>query len=406
MADSPLFARQSIFNADQSLFGFEFLYRGKRLDPSDAGSARLASIELLDHMCTCILDENLNDSKPALINVDEHFLLDDTAFHSPLNNVIFEILETVEATPEIIARVKQLKQSGFSFALDDFVFEPNKVGFFKYLSIIKVDVLDADWDTMARKLPVLKKTKCKLLAEKVEDQAMFERCVELGFDLFQGYYLERPKVVHGKKLEANQLTAMKLISELSRPDIETDEVANLISLDPVLTVKILRLINCPLYQLVREVKSVRDAVVILGLGVVKQWAIILSLVSASDCPQELFRQLLVRAKTLSLIGESDSSDSAGMDAAGCFLTGLLSGIDAVFGTVEGTVVQQLTLDGEVKTALLTQENAMGQLLLKTIGVERFDDAVFSQMTFEQRLLVNRSYRESLVWADEVLRYLS
>ncbi|MDM7861131.1 HDOD domain-containing protein [Alteromonas sp. ASW11-36] len=401
----PLFARQSIFTAEHELYGFEFLYRGARLGSDDPNAAHLASIELLDHMCTCILEENLNAGKPLLLNVDEQFLLDDNLFHTPLDNVIFEILETVEPTPEIVNRVRKLAQAGFKFALDDFVFEPNKTPFFKYLSILKIDVMGIDWALMASKLPELQLSNCLLLAEKIESEEEFERCKALGFDLFQGYHLERPKPIHGKKLETNQQAALRLVSELSRPDIETEEVAQLISLDPILTVKILRLINCPLYQLVREVKSVREAVVILGLNVVKQWAIILSLVSASDSPQELFRQLLVRAKTLALIGERQAKEQPDIDVSGCFLTGILSGVDAIFGTEQGTVIQQLTLDDEVKRALLTQDNFMGQLLNDTIGYERFDSSVFERMSDEQKFAFIHSYQKSLVWADEVLRNL-
>lgn len=406
MSEMPLFARQSVFTSDHELYGFEFLYRGQRLNSDDPDASHLASIELLDHMCTCILEENLNAGKPLLLNVDEHFLLDDNLFHKPLRNVIFEILETVEPTPEIVERVHTLSQAGFKFALDDFVFEPNKAPFFKYLSILKIDVMETDWKLMERKLPKLKQLKCLLLAEKIESEEEFERCKSLGFDLFQGYHLERPKPVHGKKLETSQQAVLRLVSEFSRPDIETEEVAQLISLDPVLTVKILRLINCPLYQLVRDVKSVREAVVILGLSVVKQWAIILSLVSASDSPQELFRQLLVRAKTLSLIGESQAKQQPNIDVSGYFLTGILSGVDAIFGTKQGTVVQQLTLDDEVKTALLTQDNFMGQLLTDTIGYERFDGSVFAHMSDEQKFTFIHSYQKSLVWADEVLNNLN
>lgn len=78
-------------------------------------------------------------------------------------------------------------------------------------------------------------------------------------------------------------------------------------------------------------KSVREAVVILGLNVVKKWAIILSLVSASDSLRQLLLQSLVKAKTLLLIGEDQAKRQPDIDVSGCFLTGILSGVEAILG---------------------------------------------------------------------------
>lgn len=66
-------------------------------------------------------------------------------------------------------------------------------------------------------------------------------------------------------------------------------------------------------------------------------------------------------------------------------------------------MQQLTLDDEVKTALLTQDNFMGQLINDTIGYERFDGSVFDRMSDEQKFAFIHSYQKSLIWPDEVLR---
>ena len=123
LVQTPLFARQPIFDKKSNIYGFEFLYRGNLINAGNEDSAKLASLELLEHMCTCIIDGELNSDKFILINVDEHFIFDDNIFTTPPQNVIFEILETVNVTPELVKRVDELKSKGFTFALDDYIFE-------------------------------------------------------------------------------------------------------------------------------------------------------------------------------------------------------------------------------------------------------------------------------------------
>ncbi|WP_340679781.1 HDOD domain-containing protein [Paraglaciecola sp.] len=405
MDDTILLARQPIFDGNNKMVASEILYRGDVLLSSKADRNIIATRELLINTCTNILNDNINLDLPMLLNIDEQFLLADDFFPVAPQNLIFEILETVEPTELVLDRLKKLKRQGFEFALDDYLLETFKTPFFEYLKIIKIDVIDVDFALLKITLPSLKQTGCLLLAEKVETQAVYKTCRELGFDLFQGYYLEKPTLIQGKKIDVNQRSALHLVSQLSRHDIEVNEVAELISRDPVLTVKILALINCPLYQLVREVKSVKDAVIILGLNVVKQWGMILTLVSQTKQPLELFRTILIRAKTLALYAECSQDKLLKSDVSECFLVGLLSGVDAIFEIKLENILEHLMLDERIKIALLGHDNKMGQLLKNSMAIERFDNQIFEQLSNQEICLINRCYRESLKWADQVMNNL-
>lgn len=403
MKESVLFARQPIFDAASRLYAHEILYRSEA--SLETAGCNASTRELLVNLCTNLLNDNVNLGLPMFVNVDEEFLLADDFFPVAPQNLIFEILETVRPTPAVLEKINQYRVAGYEFALDDYVLEKSKVQYFNYLKIIKIDLLQVNFERLIKVMPVLKKTGCKLLAEKVEDQEMFDKCLKLGFDLFQGYFLERPSLIKGKKIVANQQAVLHLLAELARDDIEVDEVAELISQDVGLTVKILSLINCPLYQLVREVKSVKDAVVILGLTTVKQWAITLALVSESSRPIELYRVVLVRAKTLALYCDVWETNSRNINSSSCFLLGLLSGVDAIFEVEMEEILNHLKLDSDIKAALLHDDNSLGELLKNSIGIERFDSHIFEQLSQHQICLFNGCYREALKWADGVMSYL-
>lgn len=142
--------------------------------------------------------------------------------------------------------------------------------------------------------------------------------------------------------------------------------------------------------------------VILGLKTVKQWALILTLVDASEQPKELFRTLLIRAKTIeNYLGSSDKNS----DASEGFLVGLLSGISAVFETELESILVHLKLDKHITSALLGESNKLGDMLKNTIGIEQFDSQVFEQLPTQVICQYNRCYREAMKWADEVMNHI-
>ena len=63
-----------------------------------------------------------------------------------------------------------------------------------------------------------------MLAEKVETREVFEATRRAGYTLFQGYYFRRPVVSSGTTLPAKHATYLRLLSELSRPDLTVLEL--------------------------------------------------------------------------------------------------------------------------------------------------------------------------------------
>ena len=66
---------------------------------------------------------------------------------------------------------------------------------------------------------------------------------------------------------------------LSSPNCNTVQIAELLSEDPVVTGRIIRLANSPLFHRYKEVTSVREAVVFLGLEQVREVVLSLSIIS-------------------------------------------------------------------------------------------------------------------------------
>lgn len=81
--------------------------------------------------------------------------------------------------------------------------------------------------------------------------------------------------------------ALKVIELAQDPEVNISKVADVVSMDPALAAKILRVANSPLYALQRKTENLRQAIMLLGLNGTLTLALSFSLVSSlSDASDE------------------------------------------------------------------------------------------------------------------------
>ncbi|MEE4254246.1 MAG: HDOD domain-containing protein [Desulfuromusa sp.] len=83
------------------------------------------------------------------------------------------------------------------------------------------------------------------------------------------------------ELPASPIVATKLLELLRKPDLKIKELANAVSLDPVISARLLRIANSAFYQLVKQVSTVDRAIIVVGEDVLKNLALEYSLRSTS-----------------------------------------------------------------------------------------------------------------------------
>jgi c-di-GMP phosphodiesterase len=118
------------------------------------------------------------------------------------------------------------------------------------------------------------------------------------------------------------LTILELLED---PDCAISDLESLISQDVTLSYKILRIINSAFYGFRRKIDSVKQAIVSLGLKVIRDWFIVISLTDIDDKPHSLIFQTLQRARMMQLL-----ADVLGLNMDTGFTVGLFSSIDATY----------------------------------------------------------------------------
>jgi EAL and modified HD-GYP domain-containing signal transduction protein len=164
--DEFFLARQPILGRDQHLVAFELLFRTAGSTEANVTDDAAATAAVISHASQLGM-EHVVGAQLAFVNVTEAALMSDYVRFLPADKVILEILETVKATPELVARVTELKLLGFKFALDDVVAESEDVrALVELVDVIKIDVKGVDPARLPALTAALRREHKKLLAER------------------------------------------------------------------------------------------------------------------------------------------------------------------------------------------------------------------------------------------------
>jgi len=354
-------ARQPIFTAKKKVFGYELLFRLglENAFPNIEGDIATARV-LANTFFTFELNEILGD-KPGLINFTRDLLIKRIPLFFPKDHIIIEVLENIEPEPEIIQALQEFKQNGFRIALDDFIYDKKFNEMIALSSMIKFDLMATPLSTLA---PILESDAIKnhhltLLAEKVETNEEFEQAKEMGFGLFQGYFFSKPEILSKKDISANQITKLKLISEVGRKEMNLALIEDLIKMDVSVSFKLLKFINSPYFRRRTAVDTVKDAITILGEDELKKF---ISVVVVSDLnpskPNELIRTSIVRAKLCERCGNYLKT---GFTTDELFTIGLFSAMDAIMDMNMEEILTTIDLSERIKDALLGKDPGFEKL---------------------------------------------
>jgi EAL and modified HD-GYP domain-containing signal transduction protein len=270
--ESQIFlGRQPILNRNQDLVAYELLFRsGQQNFASFTDGVQATATVIVNAFTEMSLGEVLGHCR-GFINVDENFLLSDVLELLPPQSVVLEILETVVPTPEVVARCRELKALGFTLALDDVIqLGPEYDELLELVSIIKVDLQPLSVPALEALVRQAKPLKKFLLAEKVDSQEQMQHCLDLGFDLFQGYYFAKPTVMTGKRLSPSHLSLMKLLG-LVLADAEIHRLESAFKPEPGLTMNMLRLANSVGMGLTSRITSLKHALIVMGQRQLQRW---------------------------------------------------------------------------------------------------------------------------------------
>lgn len=402
--------RQPILDRNQTLFGYELLFRNAPVGPANVTNELAATAAVIAHASQLGMEKTIGDAL-GFVNVDADVLMTDIFPFLPREKVVLEIAETLPLTPPLLARMTELVGHGFRFALDDVSGDSaNVAALLPLVDYVKMDLRNLPLTTLMKLAPRFHQEQKKLVAEKVETREEFKNCLDLGFDFFQGYYFSKPVIMSGKKLSPSQLAVMELMT-LVTSEADNQEIERAIKRDVSLALNLLRLVNTPAVGARQRIDSLSQAVTILGRRQLQRWLQIMLYAEPSKRGHSMTPLLMLattRGRLLELLaGKLRPSQRNSADIA--FTVGIMSLMDTLFGIPMSEILAQIPVNEEVSEALLYRGGFFGDLLKLAECIERIEEMddhivpTLRDLAMSTDELVELEMA-AFEWSDNVVRY--
>lgn len=380
-------ARQGIYDKNGKVVAYELLYRNSMKNSyNPLVEDDVSTYKVIENISSFGLDI-LTNKKRAFVNFSEALIMKDIATLLPKENVVIEVLETVNPSEEIINKLLSLKDLGYYIALDDVVEVEHIVKFIGVIDIVKVDFRLATSEARKKIAYICNKYNIDMLAEKVETSEELNEAKGLGYIYFQGYYYSKPSIFLGKDIAVKNTSIFMLLVELIKENYDIDKVEYIMKTDVALTYKFLKFINSSYFNFLQEIKSIRQAIILIGREELRKWLSILTVVEMSSINSGYANSIIIRAKFCEEISNIISSNYAPQ----AFMVGLFSNMHQMIEKNIDYVVKELPLNSEIKNALLGEQNVLKDILDLALAYENVDSDKITEM--RKKMSIN----EDLLW---------
>ena len=375
---SVLLGRQPIVNRAGAIVAYELLFRGDAVNAAMISDDQSATDRVILNAISQFGVAGSLGQHRGFVNIGRASLSSDSILLLEPNRFTLEILENVEIDSEVEAECRRLRQAGFQIALDDVIaIERIPPHVLALVDIVKIDLRSVAMAELPLLIRKAHDAGCAVLAEKVESFEEYRQILELGADLFQGYFFARPEILRQTRMSASQSTLLKLNSVLAA-DPKLSDLQLEVKRNPVLLAQLMKFAGSASAAAAgRGELTVGDAIARVGTRQLARLAQLLLFASDSGNHLEdnpLLQLVNTRARFMELMAhELAPDDDAFADAA--FQTGIFSLMHVVTGQSSEQMLAQIALSARIESAILSFEGALGDLLLMARFMEGFDPTV-------------------------------
>ncbi|ETI57915.1 EAL and HDOD domain-containing protein [Marinomonas profundimaris] len=236
---------------------------------------------------------------------------------------------------------------------------------------------------------------------KIEKEAQFTQLQQvLPNAHFSGNFINRITSVKGKRILAYKAILIDLLVALNDRESSPRILADYIECDPTLTYRIIKLTHTARYRSQFNVSNAQRAIEIIGIRDLIKWVGLVMLSSVSGKPDCLFSMAVSRACFCQSL-----SAALFPKLEGAFLVGLFSYLPYFLDEELPTLLKELPLDDNIKSALLVRKGNLGGILkiVEAYEAGRWENIPFDQLVLKElsKESLKELYIESLKDAREM-----
>jgi EAL and modified HD-GYP domain-containing signal transduction protein len=309
------------------------------------------------------------------------------------------VAENVGLDPDVIEGCRQLSKAGYRIALDDYSSFEGAEPLLEVADLAKIDVRRLDDAGLLERVTSCRRFDIELVAIHVETGDDVERCFAAGFDYVQGYALSRPRSVAGRTLQPSALGPMRVAASLLGDEFEVHELEDILRTEPAMTYQLFQLAGVGARDgMRRDVRTLRDALVLVGSVRVQSWVALLMLRPQEGGADDALPAALARARMCEILAHAASPSRAAQG----FTAGILSSFELLLDQPASVISDALSLDEALREAAFGDQSLVARIVRDVVDhqggkINGYRRSGLTEHAFDVASMKAIMWSEAAVW---------
>ena len=285
---SKYIVRQPIKDRESKIIGYEIQYHGENQafgGDKAAPANDFAAADTIYNFLTQNTDKLLRGSL-NFMTFTVTLLMKKTPRLFDKNELVIQIDDSVLIHPLAMHMVQQYVKDGYQVAVNEFQFAPRYLALLDTINYIKLNIQTTPMLTLKNIVDIAHSMNKKCIAVGIDQEDLYQKALSLGVDAMEGTCVAEKLTTKAHSSGYLQSNFFRLLMAITKDEPDVEEIEQIISVDATLTYGILKVVNSCYFALRHRVTTVRQAITIMGLGELRQWAYLLSASNAENQIEE------------------------------------------------------------------------------------------------------------------------
>ncbi len=384
--------RQPIKDLHGKVLGYEIRYDGEdsAYDNGEKGNQDHAVAGAVYNFLTQNTDRAFRGAT-HFMNFTVNLLMKQTPKLFNPSDLVIQVDDNVIIHPLAMRFVERYSKEGYKVAVNEFQFSPRYISILDRFDYIMINFRSTKDSSIRAIVELAHSMGKRCVATGIDDETLYQKAFIMEVDAMEGRYVAEQMFTAVHSSSYLQSNFFRLMVAITQDEPSVDEIEQIISMDATLTYSLLKIVNSAYFALRNRATEVHQAIVILGLGQLRQWIYLMGTDNSEEemdeSQQELLKLSFIRATFASELMKFAKKMPIGRNDA--YLLGMFSTLNHLIAAPMEEILAEIPIAEPVKKALLYHEGRCGLLYDLVLGYERADWSVIGSLAEELNIPVDQ-----------------
>ena len=189
-------ARQAIFNQHRQTVGYELLFRdGSGGNKAHVTDNNAATRKVVTDAVTLFGLDNLTGGRYAYINFTSRLILDGFVRLTDPSKVVVQVMGNAVMNDDMETALRALRDDDYFLVLKNYLGQDHYRPYLSLFDVIRVNFRKTNFVFQRSAVRKYGTPETVFMADRIETKEEFESALNMGYQLFQGYYFNTPDML-------------------------------------------------------------------------------------------------------------------------------------------------------------------------------------------------------------------